>query len=82
MKGPSTLGAVTGMLIAFVVLAALAFMLLASDGANYKVLVAVWLWLLPVTGVFAGFGYAAGKIVEVFLGARSSREEGGSRADA
>jgi hypothetical protein len=76
MKSPSTLGVVAGMLVAFVILAALAFMLLKSDGANYKVLVAVWLWLLPVTGVFAGIGYAAGRVVEVFLGAKNQDEEG------
>lgn len=81
MRKPSTLGAVAGVAIAGIVLAALSVMLLNSDGANYKVLVAVWLWLLPVTGVFAGLGYAAGKIVEALFGAKSD-EEGGSRADA
>ena len=81
MRSPSTLGVVVGMVIALIILAALSIMLLNSDGANYKVLVAVWLWLLPATGVFAGIGYAAGKIVEVFLGAKNS-DEGGLRGDA
>jgi glycosyltransferase involved in cell wall biosynthesis len=57
-------GALAGAAVAIAVLATLAVMLLNSGGANYKVLVAVWLWLLPVTGSFAGLGYAAGRIAD------------------
>jgi hypothetical protein len=55
-------GALTGAAVAIAVLAVLGAMLWNSGGANYMVLVAVWLWLLPVTGVLAGLGYAAGRI--------------------
>ncbi len=81
MRRPSILGPVLGTMVSFVILAALSYMLLNSDGANYKVLVAVWLWLLPMIGTFAGTGYAAGRIVEVF-GAKRAGDAGGLRADA
>jgi hypothetical protein len=81
MRSPSTFGVIIGMVIALAILGALSIMLLNSDGANYKVLVAVWLWLLPVTGFFAGIGYAAGKIVEMFTSAKNS-DEAGLHADA
>jgi len=81
MKKPSTLGALAGTAVALVVLAAISVMLLNTDGANYKVLVAVWLWLLPVTGAFAGLGYGAGRIIEARFGARRSGEDGGMHAD-
>lgn len=63
-------GAIGGVAVAFAVLAVLSAMLLNSGGANYKVLVAVWLWLLPVTGLFAGAGYAGGRIGALILSAR------------
>jgi hypothetical protein len=78
---PSSWGAVVGIVVALAILAVASYMLLDSAGANYKVLVAVWLWLLPVTGVFAGIGYAAGKMTEVIGGAKTSRDEGGLDAD-
>ena len=82
MKRLPTLGALFGTAAALGVLAWLSFVLLNSDGANYKVLVAVWLWLLPAVGVGAGLGYAVGKIVEAVTGAKSSDQEGGARANA
>ena len=82
MKRLPTLGALLGTAAALGVLTWLSFALLNSEGANYKVLVAVWLWLLPAVGVGAGLGYAGGKIVEAFTGAKSSDQEGGVRADA
>ena len=82
MRRPSTLGVIAGALVALAVLGALSVMLMNSDGANYKVLVAVWLWLLPVTGVLAAAGYACGRIVEAIVRARSSDGKGGLRADA
>jgi hypothetical protein len=63
-------GAIVGVAVAFAILAVLSVMLLNSGGANYKVLVAVWLWLLPVTGIFAGAGYAAGRVGALILSAR------------
>lgn len=77
----STWGAIAGTAGALAVLAWLSFMLLNSGGANYKVLVAVWLWLLPATGAGAGIGYAAGKIIEGAV-TRASRRHGESHADA
>lgn len=82
MKRLSTLGALFGTAAALGVLAWFSVVLLNSDGANYKVLVAVWLWLPPAVGVGAGLGYAAGKIVAAFTGAKSSDQEGGAHADA
>lgn len=79
---PSAWGAIAGIVAALAVLAALSVMLLNSGGANYKVLVAVWLWLLPVTGVCAGIGYAVGKTVELMAGAKNSGEEGDAHGDA
>ncbi len=79
---PSTWGAIAGIVVALAVLAVLSLMLLNSGGANYKVLVAVWLWLLPVTGFFARLGFAVGKIIEAIAGAKTAGEEGGIRADA
>lgn len=63
-------GAIAGAAAAVVVLAVLSVMLLKSGGANYKVLVAVWLWLLPVIGLFAGTGYTAGKLGALIAAAR------------
>lgn len=77
-----TWGAAAGTLLALASLAVVSLMLLNSGGANYKVLVAVWLWLLPVTGLFAGLGYAVGKIIEAIARAKMASEEGGRHADA
>lgn len=79
---PSTCGAIGGTVAALAVLAAVSLMLLNSGGANYKVLVAVWLWLLPVAGSSAVLGYAVGRIIEVIAGAKTSDKEGGSHGDA
>ena len=81
MRTPSW-GATAGLALAIVVLAAASVMLLNSDGANYKVLVAVWLWTLPFAGFFSGLGYAIGKIVESIVGTTASGDDGGMHADA
>jgi glycosyltransferase involved in cell wall biosynthesis len=57
-------GALVGAAVAIAVLTTLGVMLMNSGGANFKVLVAVWLWLLPVTGLLAGLGYTAGRIAD------------------
>ena len=74
-------GAATGAVVALAVLLAASVMLLDTEGANYKILVAVWLWLLPVLGLCSGVGYGAGKIAVALLGARGSDVEGGARAN-
>ena len=78
----SSWGATAGIVVATIVLAAASVMLLNSDGANYKVLVAVWLWALPFAGFFSGIGYAAGKIIESIVGTNATGENGGLHADA
>ena len=77
-----TWGAAAGTLLALASLVVVSLVLLNSGGANYRVLVAVWLWLLPVTGLFAGLGYAVGTIIQVIAGAKASPEKGGTHADA
>ena len=64
---PALYGALVGGVVALAILMASAIVLLNSGGANYKVLVAVWLWLMPVTGAFAGLGYVVGRIIEASL---------------
>ena len=54
-------GALIGAAIALALLGAVSGILLTADGSTYKVLVAVWLWLLPVLGIFSGAGYAIGR---------------------
>ncbi len=78
----SSWGATAGLVLAIVVLAATSVMLLHSDGANYKVLIAVWLWALPVAGFFSGIGYAIGKIIEAIVRANAPDDKGGMHADA
>ena len=78
----SSWGATAGLVVAIVVLAVASVMLLESDGANYKVLVAVWLWTLPFAGFFSGIGYAIGKIVEAIVRTNASGDSGGMHADA
>jgi hypothetical protein len=74
-----TWGTIIGAGVATAVLVTLSVMLLNSGGANYKVLVAVWLWTLPALGLFAGLGYTAGKIAGLIVGSNRSR---GSNAHA
>jgi hypothetical protein len=42
-----------------------AIWLVNTGGANWKVLIAVWLWMLPAVGLFGGLGYAVGRLVDV-----------------
>ena len=80
--GRSTFGAIAGAVVALIVLAVVSVWLLNSPGANYKVLVAVWLWCLPVLGLFAGVGYGAGKVVDAIGGVPGRGAGGGRNADA
>jgi hypothetical protein len=53
-------GAAAGLVVAAVILGLAAAWLLRSGGADERVLIAVWLWALPVAGACAAAGYAAG----------------------
>ena len=77
----SSWGATVGMMVAIALLAVTSAMLLNSEGANYKILVAVWLWALPVAGLFSGVGYAAGKIIEATVRPNAPSDDGGMHAD-
>ncbi len=77
-----TLGIAAGTLAAVLVLAVASILLLNTGGANWKVLVAVWLWLLPVTGLCCCAGYAAGKGVDGLIRLGKSREQEERRANA
>jgi glycosyltransferase involved in cell wall biosynthesis len=57
----ASIGLTTGSLVALGVLVFASVRLLTIDGSTYKVLVAVWLWALPVLGAFALAGYLAGR---------------------
>ena len=59
-----SLGFLLGSAVAVLALTAAAIWLLNTGGANWKVLVAVWLWMLPAVGLFGGVGYAAGRLLE------------------
>ena len=54
-------GMLLGALVAAIVLVTVAIVLLRAEGSTYKVLVAVWLWALPVLGLFSSIGYVLGK---------------------
>lgn len=60
----SVWGMLLGSAVAIALLIAVAVTLLSAEGSTYKVLVAVWLWALPVIGVFATAGYLLGKGAE------------------
>jgi len=66
-------GALLGAMIALLLLGAVSVVLLTADGSTYKVLVAVWLWLLPVLGLFSGGGYAVGRGAEALDRAMQGR---------
>jgi glycosyltransferase involved in cell wall biosynthesis len=57
----ASIGMVLGALVAVGILVVASVSLLRIEGSNYKVLVAVWLWALPVLGVFTLAGYLAGR---------------------
>jgi hypothetical protein len=80
--GLGSWGGTIGLVVAIVLLAVQAVALLHSDGANYKVLVAVWLWALPFAGFFSGIGYGVGKLAERLVGTNATDGEGGAHADA
>jgi hypothetical protein len=74
-RAPS-LGFLIGTIVALSLLTLAAISLLNTGGANWKVLVAVWLWILPAVGLIGGAGYAAGKLFERRLNPSASKGGG------
>lgn len=56
------LGMTWALFPALALLFLLAVYLLRSDGSTPKVLVAVWLWTLPILGTFAAAGWLTGRL--------------------
>ncbi len=67
--GAAAAGGAIGCLLAIATLVFSAVGLLSVEGTNYKVLVAVWLWALPVIGVGVLCGWAIGRLVDILFGA-------------
>ncbi len=63
------LGMAVGLVAALVCLIGLSVWLLSPEGTSYKVLVAVWLWALPLIGLFALAGWLLGRIANGVMGA-------------
>ncbi len=57
------MGLIGGLIVALVVLIGLSVWLLSPEATSAKVLVAVWLWALPVAGAFAALGWLAARVV-------------------
>ena len=57
----TTTGMLAGMALAVVLLAVAAVQLLLAEGAGYRGLIAIWLWLLPFLGFFGALGWLAGR---------------------
>lgn len=57
------IGIIAGTLAAVGLLVLASVLLLQPEGTSAKVLVAVWLWALPVLGVGAGIGWMAARIL-------------------
>jgi hypothetical protein len=63
VKKAEATGMVAGIALAGGLLVLAAVLLLSIEGTSVKVLVAIWLWLLPALGLGAAFGWLAGKAV-------------------
>ena len=57
-------GIAVGVVAAVVLLVVLSIQLLQPEGTTSKVLVAVWLWSLPVLGIGALAGWSIARIVQ------------------
>jgi cytochrome bd-type quinol oxidase subunit 1 len=67
--GLEVLGTAAGLLVAVIVLIGLSVWLLSPEATSAKVLVAVWLWALPLAGVCAGLGWLIGRLAGRVIGA-------------
>ena len=61
-------GMLGGMALALALLAIAALQLLLAEGASYRGLIAIWLWLLPFLGFFGAFGWLAGRAAAAIAG--------------
>ena len=71
MRRAELVGLSLGVTAALAILLGACVWLLSAEATSARVLVAVWLWLLPVLGLGAGLGWLAGRGVSL-LTRRSS----------
>jgi hypothetical protein len=64
-------GTGSGLLLAVALLVAASVWLLSAAEAGLDVLIAVWLWSLPLLGLGALLGWAAGSLTERLLQKRT-----------
>ena len=65
MRRAELVGLTVGLVAAAALLIAACIWLLSAEATSARVLVAVWLWLLPVLGLGAGLGWLAGRGVSL-----------------
>ena len=65
-------GLALGLAAAVALLVAASVWLLSTPDTSARVLVAVWLWALPVLGLGAGLGWMAGRGVALLTRGRAS----------
>lgn len=65
MRNVEAVSLLTGVALAAIALLAASVWLLSIEGHGVRVLVAVWLWLLPVLGVGALFGWLTGRALKL-----------------
>lgn len=65
MKNVEAVSLLTGVAVAAITLIASSVWLLSAEDTSAKVLVAVWLWALPVLGVGALAGWLAGRALRL-----------------
>jgi hypothetical protein len=67
MKSNEVAGILTGLVVACGFLVLVSVLLLSVEGTSAKVLVAVWLWLLPALALGAAAGWLLAKALSLFL---------------
>ncbi len=65
MRRADLVGLIAGVVVAAAALIAAGIWLLSAEATSTKVLVAVWLWLLPVLGLGALMGWVTGRCVSL-----------------
>ena len=65
MRNVEAVCLLTGVAVAAIALMASCAWLLSAEATSAKVLVAVWLWALPVLGLGALIGWLAGKTLRL-----------------
>jgi len=63
-------GMMGGLIVAGVFLLAVSIALLSTEGTSAKVLIAVWLWAVPVIGICTAAGYGVAKLLGRVRGGR------------